>query len=89
MSSSVILDNIREFEKTFEQRYGRKMNTEEVHVLQAARELILDQIAKANRVFFKGRERQRGAKERYEERKIRIVEIRTEFASLMNGKKCA
>ena len=34
-----ILDNIREFERTFEQRYGRKMNTEEVHVLQAAREL--------------------------------------------------
>jgi hypothetical protein len=48
MSSSVILDNIREFEKTFEQRYGRKMNTEEVHVLQAARELIKQKLAAAN-----------------------------------------
>jgi hypothetical protein len=43
-----VLENIREFEKTFEQRYGREMNIEEVHVLQAARELIKQKLAAAN-----------------------------------------
>jgi hypothetical protein len=75
-------DNLQEKARTFAEERNHKL-------LPGCLQLELDQIANANRIFFKGRERQRGAKERYEERKIRIVEIRTELASLMNAKKCA
>ena len=43
-----LLDNLREFERTFEQKYRRKMNAEEVHLLQAAREIIKQQLAAEN-----------------------------------------
>jgi hypothetical protein len=40
-----ILENIREFERTFEQRYGRKMNNEELRLLHVAREIINQKLA--------------------------------------------
>jgi hypothetical protein len=40
-----MFENIREFERTFEQRYGRKMNNEERHVLHVAREIIKQKLA--------------------------------------------
>lgn len=40
-----ILENIREFERTFEQRYGRKMNDEEQHLLNVAIEIIKQKLA--------------------------------------------
>jgi len=35
-----ILDRIREFERSFKQKYGREMNDEEHSILHAATELI-------------------------------------------------
>jgi hypothetical protein len=43
-----ILENIREFERTFQQRYGRKMNNEELHLLHVAREIIKQKSAAEN-----------------------------------------
>ena len=35
-----VLDRMQEFERTFEQNYGRKMTDEEQRILKAAREII-------------------------------------------------
>jgi hypothetical protein len=35
-----ILDRIREFERTFEQRYGRRMTQDELRILKAAQQII-------------------------------------------------
>jgi hypothetical protein len=43
-----ILENIREFERTFQQRYGRKMNNGELHLLHVAREIIKQKSAAEN-----------------------------------------
>jgi hypothetical protein len=39
-TASTILDRIREFERTFKQKYGREMNDEELTLLHATREII-------------------------------------------------
>jgi hypothetical protein len=36
----MVLERMREFERTFEQNYGRKMNHEEQRLLKAAKEII-------------------------------------------------
>ena len=40
-----VLERMREFERTFEQNYGRKMNDEEQRILEAARKFIQEKSA--------------------------------------------
>jgi hypothetical protein len=35
-----ILDRIREFERTFEQKYGRKITNEEQRILEASKKIV-------------------------------------------------
>jgi hypothetical protein len=39
-TGSIILDRIREFERTFKQKYGREMNDEELRLLHATKDVI-------------------------------------------------
>jgi hypothetical protein len=47
MSENVqaVLERMREFERTFEQNYGRRMNDEEQRILEAARKFIQEKSA--------------------------------------------
>jgi hypothetical protein len=40
-----ILDRIREFERTFEQIYHRKMTEDELRILKAAKKIIQEKLA--------------------------------------------
>ena len=44
-----ILDRIREFERSFEQYYQRKMTDEEEQILRAAEEIIRQRVAGQSR----------------------------------------
>jgi hypothetical protein len=50
-----ILDRIREFERTFEQNYQRKLTHEEERILRAAEEIIRQRLAGQSR-FLNGTE---------------------------------
>jgi hypothetical protein len=47
-TGSTTLDRIREFERTFKQKYGREMNDEELRLLRATKEIIQQRLRAEN-----------------------------------------